>query len=196
VVASTPNDEVRRRLALSRGVIPVIAPYTTGGAGAVINNAVQSALETDAAESGDTVVVLSGMMTELDGVNSSNMLKIHVASETIGSGRSVVSGFVTGGLYWTGDGDLSSVPEGAILRVTESFDGEFMGDTGKLRGIVDAHEGRTSSAAILARELDIPMISGASVSDDIDDGDIVTLDAERGILYEGAIRDRTGETSQ
>jgi len=79
VVASTPSDEVRRRLTLSWGVAPATAPYTTEGAGAVINNAVDSAREVNAAESGDTVVVLSGMMTELDGVNTSNMLKIHTA---------------------------------------------------------------------------------------------------------------------
>jgi len=79
VVASTPNTDVRRRMALSRGVIPVITPYTPEGASAVINSSVESAMETEAVESGDTVVVLSGMMTELDGVNTSNTLKIHTA---------------------------------------------------------------------------------------------------------------------
>ena len=79
VVASTPNDDVRRQLALSWGVIPASAPYTTEGAGAVINNAVDSAVEVGAAAAGDTVVVLSGMMTELEGINTSNMLKVHTA---------------------------------------------------------------------------------------------------------------------
>jgi pyruvate kinase len=192
VVASTPSDEVRKRLTLSWGITPATAAYTAEGADAVINNAVQSALDTNAAQSGDTVVVLSGMMTELDGVNTSNMLKVHVASETVGTGRSVVSGFVSGPLYRTEDGDLSEVPEGAILSVPANFDGEFVGDPAKLGGIIDAHEGMTSYAAIVAREVGMPMVAAADI-DGAGDGDTVTLDAERGIIYDDAMQRQTTE---
>ena len=184
VVASTPSDEVRRRLTLSWGITPAKAAYTAEGADAVINNAVQSALDTDAADSGDTVVVLSGMMTELDGVNTSNMLKIHVAAETVGSGRSVVSGFVAGPLHRVTDGDLSGVPEGAILSIPSDFAGEFTGDTDAIGGIIDAHGGTTGYAAMVARELDIPTIADAELDDHLGDGDMVTLDADRGIVYD------------
>ena len=191
VVASTPRDEVRRRLALSWGTIPVATPYTDGGADAVINNAVQSALEVGAADSGDTVVVLSGMMTELEGVDTTNMLKVHVASETVATGRSVVSGFVSGELRWVGDGDLSEIPAGAILAVPADFEGEFTGEVETLAGIVDGHEGMTGYAAVVARELDVPMISGASLPGEMESGAIVTLDAERGIVYDEAVHERT-----
>ncbi|WP_123534339.1 pyruvate kinase [Halosimplex salinum] len=193
IVASVPGDEVRRRLALSWGIIPKSSPYTADGADAVINNAVQSALDTGAADSGDTVVVLSGMMTELEGVNTANMLKVHVASETIASGRSVVEGLVSGELHWTDDGDLSEVPEGAVLAVPENFEGEFEGGVEKLGGIVDRHGGMTSYAAIVARELDLPMVSNASLSRDVASGTVVTLDAERGIVYDEAIQSRARE---
>ena len=191
VVASTPRDEVRRRLALSWGTIPVATPYTEGGADAVINNAVQSALEVGAADSGDTVVVLSGMMTELEGVDTTNMLKVHVASETVATGRSVVSGFVSGELRRVGDGDLSDVLADAILVVPADFEGEFTGDVEKVAGIVDEHEGMTGYAAVVARELDVPMISGASLPAGMEPGAIVTLDAERGIVYDEAVHERT-----
>ena len=191
VVASTPRDEVRRRLALSWGTIPVATPYTDGGADAVINNAVQSALSVGAADSGDTVVVLSGMMTELEGVDTTNMLKVHVASETVATGRSVVSGFVSGELHRVGDGDLSEIPADAILVVPADFEGEFTGDVEKVAGIVDEHEGMTGYAAVVARELDVPMISGASLPAGMESGAIVTLDAERGIVYDEAVHERT-----
>ena len=193
VVASTPSDEVCRRLTLSWGIRPATAPYTVEGTGAVINNAVQSALDIGAAESGDTVVVLSGMMTELEGVNTSNMLKIHVASETVGVGQSVVPGLVSGPFHRVGDGDLSGVPDGTILYAPADFDGEFSGDTGKLAGIVDAQEGTTGYAAVVARELGIPMVSGADISEDATEGDVVTLDGERGIIYDDAIDQRGRE---
>ena len=196
VVASTPNEGVRRRLALSRGIIPQVTPYTAEGAGAVINSAVQSALDANVAESGDTVVVLSGMMTELDGVNTSNMLKIHVASETIGTGNSVIKGIASGEYHRTEDGDLSEIPSGSILGVPESFDGEFSGDTSKLAGIIDAHPGMTSYAVVVARELEIPAISRATIDEETTDGDIVTLDAERGIVYDDALHHRLEKTEQ
>jgi pyruvate kinase len=97
---------------------------------------------------------------------------------------------VSGEIHWTTDGDLSEIPDGAVLAVPESFDGEFTGDVERLGGIVDRHGGMTSYAAIVARELAVPMISNASLAEDVADGTVVTLDAERGVVYEGAIEDR------
>jgi len=183
IVASTPSDRVRRQLALSWGIMPVSTEYTTQGADAIIQTAVQAALDTAAADSGDTVVVLSGMMTELEGLNTANMLKVHVAAERIANGRSVVDGLVSGPVHHIEDGDLTAIPDGAIISVPADFEGEFEGDIERVGGIVDAHAGMTSYAAIVARELSIPMISDAHLPD-IDTGTAVALDAERGIVYE------------
>ena len=190
IVASTPSERVRRKLALSWGIIPVTTEYTTEGADAIIQTAVQAALDTNAAEGGDTVVVLSGMMTELEGLNTANMLKVHVAAETVASGRSVVEGLATGPLHRIADGDLTTVPEGAIVALPADFDGEFSGDPATLAGIIDGHEGVTSYAAIVARELEIPMVSDATVPPSVEDGSLLTIDAERGVIYEDAIDDR------
>ena len=183
IVASTPDERVRRQLALSWGIIPKHATYEGGSADTVIQNAVQAAIETGAAESGDTVVVLSGMMTELSGLDTANMLKVHVASEVLVSGRSVVSGFVTGTLFRTTDGDLSACPDDAIVAVPSSFDAEFTGDLSCIAGIVDEDDGMTGYPAIVARELDVPMVCDASIPDDVADGRELTLDAERGVVY-------------
>lgn len=187
VVASTPNNSVRRRLALSWGVIPELAPYTTEGPETIIENAVQSALDRNVAESGDNVVVLAGMMTKLDGVNTSNILKIHVASETVGSGQSVVAGLGSGEFHWAEDRDITEIPDGSILGIDKGFDQEFTGDVGTLGGFVDTRSGTESTVTGVAREFDVPTISGADVSDEIAKGDIVTLDAERGVVYAGAV---------
>jgi len=191
IIASTPSDRVRRRLALSWGIHPTSTPYTTEGADAIIQNSVQSALDTGIARSGDTLVVVSGMMTDLDGIGTSNMLKIHVAAETIVSGVPVVSGIVTGEFHRVKDGDLSSVPKGAIAAIPDGFDGELVGDADHIRGIVSAEDEATGSrAAVRARELDLPMIGEADVSEDIEDGTVVTLDAERAVLYRDLVGDR------
>jgi pyruvate kinase len=187
VVATTPNDDVRRQLALSWGVDAEQATYVDGGADAVIQASVDAAIEAGAAESGDTVVVLSGMMTELEGTNTTNMLKVHVAAEAVGTGRKVVGGRVAGPVARTTDGSLAAVPEGAILVLPAGFDAEFDGDLSHVAGIVDARPGMTGYPAMIARELEIPMISGAPLPSDLADGSVVTLHAERGVVFEGDI---------
>ncbi len=185
VVATTPSDAVRRQLALSWGVRPVAAGYSES-VEEVMDDAVDAALSTGVADSGDTLVVLSGMMTELEG-NSTNTLKLHVAAETVATGRNVVGGRVCAPLARVPDGDLSDVPDDVIAYLPATFDAEFYGDTGKLAGIVDARAGMTGYPAIIAREQEIPMVSGAPVPSRIDDEMLVTLDAERGVVYEGDV---------
>ena len=195
IVAATTTDAVRRQLALSWGVHAQYAPLGVKGADDVIENAVEAALEGGAASSGDTVVVLSGMMTELEGTGTTNMLKVHIAAETLAAGRGVVSGYVAGPLYHVPNGDLTDLPQGAIAALGPDFDDEFTGDVSKLGGIVDARSGMTGYPAMVARELHIPMISGADVIDDYE-GDLVTLDAERGVVYEGEIRREGGDRAE
>ncbi|MFT4946162.1 MAG: pyruvate kinase [Natronomonas sp.] len=183
IVASTPDDRVRRQLTLTWGIIPRHATYEEDSSDAVIRNAVQAALDAGSADSGDTVVVLSGMMTEHGGYDTADMLKVHVASERLLSGRSAVSGFATGPLWRVEHGDLSAIPRDAIIAVPDEFDEEFSGDLSKIAGIIDAHEGMTGYAAVVARELGVPMISHAQVPDSVRNGREVTLDGERGVVY-------------
>jgi pyruvate kinase len=190
VVAATPSDRVRHQLALSWGIQPRYVPYTEAGADAVIQTAVQAALDAGVTQPGETVVVLSGMMTELEGLDTANTLKVHVAAETVTTGRPVVEGLTSGPVVTVTDGDLSDLPDGAVLVVPEEFDGAFEGDLDAIGGIIDAHHGVTGDAAIVARELEVPAIADASLPDDVDDGTVLTLDAERGVVYEGGVADR------
>jgi pyruvate kinase len=188
-VATTPNHRVRRELALSWGVN---AQYSDLGHSVetIIDDGVQAALDAGVAESGDTVAVLSGMMSELDAQDATNMLKVHVAAETIATGRSVVRGQTVGPVERTATGDLTGIQDGTILVLDPDFDSEFTGDATRLAGIVDARPGMTGYPAMVARELEIPMISGAPLGSHVGDGDVVTLNAERGVVYEGDVRSR------
>ncbi len=189
IVATTPSDRVRRQLALSWGVTSQSADLAAGGAAAVIENAVGSAVDAGLVESGDTVVVLSGMMTELDR-STTNTLKVHVATEALAVGRGVVSGRAVGPLARSDSGDLSAVSDGAILYLPESFEGEITGDTAALAGIVHERPGMTGYPAMVARELGVPMASGVALPAAVADGETVTLDGERGVVYAGDITGR------
>ena len=46
---------------------------------------------------------------------------------------------------------------------------------------------------MLFRSLGIPTVTDASLSTDVESGTVVTLDAERGIVYDEALRNRAAE---
>ncbi len=186
IVTTTPNDRVRRQLALSWGVQPITTGYAPDME-SVLDNAVDAALDADAATSGDTIVVLSGMMTELEGTNTTNTLKVHVAAETLATGKGTVSGRAAGPAHRIADGDLSSLPDGVVVALGDGFDAEFEGDLDRIAGIVDARPGMTGYPAVVARELGVPMVSGTELPDAVADGTVVTVDGERGIVYDGDV---------
>jgi pyruvate kinase len=125
------------------------------------------------------------MMTGVDR-STTNTLKVHVAAETLGRGRGVVSGRTVGPIARTPSGDLSEIPEGAIIALGGDFDGEFDGDTGRIGGIVHARTGVTGYPAIVAREIGVPMVSGIDIA--VESGTTVTLNGDRGVVYAGDIR--------
>ncbi|MFD1571584.1 pyruvate kinase, partial [Halorubrum laminariae] len=186
VVATTPNDRVRRQLALSWGVRPVLSEYAHDME-TILDNAVDAALDTGGAESGDTLVVLSGMLTEFEGTNTTNTLKVHVAAETLVTGKAVVAGRTAAPVYRVDNGDLDEIPDGSIVALGPGFDGEFTGDLDAVAGIIDAREGMTGYPAVVARELGVPMVSGATLPERVADGATVTIDGERGIVYDGDV---------
>ena len=186
IVATTPNDRVRRQLALVWGVIPRYFEYQQS-VETILEGSVQAALDSKAAKSGDTVVAISGMLSSVDGSQTTNMLKVHVAAEKITSGKAIVGGRVAGPLVRLTDGDLSDIPEGAIISLPAGFDGEFSGEIDKIGGILDANDGMTGYPAVIAREVGIPMISDALVDESVADNDIVSIDAERGVVFEGNV---------
>ena len=188
VVVTTPNERVHRQLALSWGVQPVTTAHARDME-TVLDNAVEAALDVGGADSGDTLVVLSGMMTEVEGTNTTNTLKVHVAAETIVTGKGAVGGRVAAPVYRTTDGDVSAIPDGSIVALGPEFDGEFDGDLDRIAGVVDARPGMTGYPAVVARELGVPMVSGAPLPDYVANGAVLTVDGERGVVYEGDITD-------
>ena len=191
VVAATPSEPVRRRLALSWGVIPRYVSLSEADSDAVLGRAVQAAIEAGAVETGDTVVVLSGMMTALDDARTTNVLKLHIAAEALGTGRVIVEGHASGPIARAPDGDLSGIPDGAVLVLGEDPPGEFLGDLGRIGAVVAAGRRLTGYHAMVARELGVPMIGGVGLPS-VPDGTAVTVDGERGVVYEGVVDSTPG----
>ncbi|EJG06553.1 phosphoenolpyruvate synthase [Methanofollis liminatans DSM 4140] len=82
--------------------------------------------------------------------------------------------------------DLGKVKEGDIL-VTKMTNPDMVPAMRKVAGIVTDEGGMTCHAAIVSRELGTPAVVGTKkATKTLKDGDIITLDGEKGIVYEGA----------
>jgi len=89
-------------------------------------------------------------------------------------------------VYRTADGDLSDVPEGSVVALGPSFEGEFTGDLDAIAGIVvDAREGRgTRRSRSRTRR---PDGLRRAAPESVTDGTVVTVDGERGVVYDGDV---------
>ena len=185
VVAVTPDEAVRRRLSLTWGVLPRHLPFVEAGPAELVERSATETVAAGVAESGDTVVVLAGMMTDLEGANTTNTLKVHLAAEVLASGRGMSAGRAAGPTVRATEGDLTDCRDGAVVVLGEPFDGEFTGELSAVGAIVAADRGTTSLPAVVARELGVPMVGDVTL--DIAEGTVVTVDGDRGVVYESDI---------
>lgn len=83
--------------------------------------------------------------------------------------------------------EINLVEEGDVL-VTAMTNPDMVPAMRKSAGVVTDEGGRTCHAAIVSRELQIPCIVGAkTATKTLKTGDTVTVDAVRGIVYEGEV---------
>ncbi|MEJ2777693.1 pyruvate, water dikinase [Stygiolobus sp. RP850M] len=91
--------------------------------------------------------------------------------------------------------DAKNFQQGEIL-VTKMTDPDWVPIMKMASAIVTDEGGRTSHAAIVSRELGIPAVVGTgNATKVIQDGQEITVDATRGIIYEGKVVQEEGEKS-
>jgi multiphosphoryl transfer protein len=97
-------------------------------------------------------------------------------------------------------GASSEPPAGSVVLAADLGPGEVAAWSANLAAIVLSGSGTTAHAAIVARSLGIPLVTGAGPGvHDIGDGDEIGVDADRGIVWllpDPATRDRLHERAQ
>ncbi|WP_042345383.1 pyruvate kinase [Bacillus massiliigorillae] len=184
IVAITSNDQVVRRLALVWGVTAMVGPKTNS-TDEMLENAVQQSVNSGLVQYGDLVVITAGVPVAETG--TTNMMKIHMIGKTLlkaqGIGRKKATGKVV--IAKNAAEANAKVEEGCVL-VTIGSDKEMMPAIEKCAALITVEGGLTSHAAVVGVNLGIPVIVGA---DDaltvLEEGQIVTIDAQRGIINDG-----------
>jgi len=111
------------------------------------------------------------------------------AGEVILEGVAASSGMIWGPVKIVyGKEDLDKVEKGDVL-VAPMTNPDFVPAMRRAIAIVTDSGGRTSHAAIVSRELGIPSVVGTGrATQDLKDGDVITVDGARGIVYSGEIK--------
>lgn len=187
IVAATPSDRVMRKLAMYWGIKPVKSSKLDS-TDEVIENSVQRALEVGYIKNGDLVVITAGVPVGVAG--STNLLKVHVVSELlykkVGAGRETVVGKARVGVV--PEDFENKFVEGDVL-VAPVTDKDLMPYIEKASAVIVEEGGLTSHAFIVCMNLGIEVVVGAeNATSAIKDGETVTVNGTRGVVYRGEAR--------
>lgn len=184
IIATTQSEVAARKLSLVWGVYPLLSPGADN-TDELFENSINSAKEKGFLEDGDLIMITAGIPVGVAG--TTNMIKVHIVGQiTIkGTGIGTKSVRAKARVISTMKDLEEKFEEGDII-VAVSVDAPMMKYIEKAGGIVTEAGGLTSNAAIIGLNLDMPVIVGVeNVKNKIKDGEMITLDPERGVLYLG-----------
>lgn len=184
ILAVTFDERTKRGLMLNWGVYPTVAekPLTTDE---MFELAAKQAVDLGFAKEGDLILITAGVPVGERG--TTNVMKIQLIGskllEAQGIGeKSVVANAV---IAHSAEEAIAKAKDGMIL-VVPTTDKEYMPAIEKAAALVVEDGGLTSHAAVVGIAKDLPVIVGAKdATTTIKDGELVTLDSRRGIVYRG-----------
>jgi pyruvate kinase len=184
IVAVAASAIVSRRLSLVWGVYPRVGSMCTT-TDEMLDIAVQESLNSGIVKHGDLVVITAGVPVGEAG--TTNLMKIHVIGDIItraqGIGRKSAFGKVV--IAHDANEAIEKVKPGSIL-VTLGSDREMVPAIEKCAALITQEGGLTSHAAVVGLNLGIPVIVGVENALGLfKEGQEVTVDATRGIIYNG-----------
>lgn len=134
---------------------------------------------------GDLVVLTGGIPPGVSG--STNMIKVHIAGHIFARGYSAGSlETVTGKVCKAKNYDEAKLKiENGDILITEKLDDDYKVLFPKLKGIVTTKSGSGSTDEGMVRQMNMPALLGVhNAFEMFTDERIVTLDCNRGIIYE------------
>lgn len=186
IIAVSANIATARQLQLVRGVVSLVsAPATSMDE--QLDMSIHAATQADLLKNGDLVVITAGLPIQTKG--TTNMLKVHTVADVCFTGQGIGSAMTDGEVrVILGDNDWHELPANAIV-VLEATDHSMLDNLTRVRGIIAEQAGLTSHAAIIGRELEIPVICNVTNATKIfENGQTVTIDGATGQICYGSLR--------
>ena len=185
ILAVTPHVDVARQLQLVWGVKPLLV-LDLPSTGQTFQAALNVAQEKGLLSEGDLVVMTAGTLQGVAG--STDLVKVEVVTAVLGRGVGIGHGTVSGRARVAHSAhEVGNFRPGEILVVPHT-DADYVEAIRKATGIITEEGSLTSHAAVLGLRLGIPVIVGfEEATQAIREGAILTLDAQRGLVFSGAV---------
>ena len=183
IAAATYNEKVARSLALVWGVYPVLTKQVEH-TDELIDSSIYSALRAGLIFEGELIVLTAGIPAGIGG--TTNLIKVHTVGKIILQGQAIGKGSVVGRVckgqtpeeFMDGDILVAKYTDASIVEYIE-----------RSSGVIVSEGGLTSHGAIASIHYKKPAIIGVNYEmTNIEDGQIITLDAISGIVYDGVAK--------
>ncbi|APX72931.1 pyruvate kinase [Companilactobacillus allii] len=187
ILAITFDETTQRGLTVNWGVQPIVAdkPANTDE---MFDLASKKAQELGFAKEGDLILIVAGVPVGESG--TTNVMKIQLIGSKLVKGQGVGEESIVGNTVVAHSAKEANdkVKEGDIL-VTEMTDKDYLPALEKASAVVVENGGLTSHAAVVGIAMGLPVVVGAKDATNlINDGETVTVDSRRGVIYKGASR--------
>ncbi|WGJ09827.1 pyruvate kinase [Lactiplantibacillus plantarum] len=185
ILAITFDERTQRGLMVNWGVQPIVAekPETTDD---MFDLAASKAVELGFAKEGDLILITAGVPVGERG--TTNIMKIQLIGSKLADGQGVGDETVIGKavIATSAQEAIDKAVEGGVL-VTKTTDKDYLPAIEKSSALVVENGGLTSHAAVVGISMGIPVIIGVKdATSVIADGQLITVDSRRGLVYRGA----------
>lgn len=184
ILAVTFDENTKRSLMVNWGVYPTVAekPTTTDD---MFDLAAQKAVDLGFAKEGDLILITAGVPVGERG--TTNVMKVQMIGSKLlqaqGIGESTVVAHAV--VAKSAEEAIKNAKDGMVL-VVPTTDKEYMPAIEKAAALIVEDGGLTSHAAVVGIAQDIPVVVGAKdATSTVVDGEVVTVDPRRGIVYRG-----------
>jgi len=184
IIAVSPQPETIRQLQLVRGVVPLYCA-SASTMDEQLDRAIHIATQAQLITNGDLVVITAGMPLQTPG--TTNMLKIHTVADVCFSGQGIGAATAHGLVrIIETESDWNNLPEEVIV-VVSSTNQAMVAHLGRVKGIIAEQPGLTSHAAIVGRELGIPVVCNVHDATSIfENGQLITINGSTGHICYGS----------
>ncbi len=181
IIGMSPDASTRRQMQLTWGVTPLYV-HDTDSINKIFDNGINSAMDRDLLKHGDLIVITAGIPYKIAG--STNMLKIHEVGGVNLHGQGIGKKSITAEITVINEpGDLENFKDGNIMVIYDT-DNSMLDSMEKATGIITEQSGLTSHAAIVGREKDIAVITGAKdAGQKLKNGQMITMNCQHGQIY-------------
>ncbi|MBD5111107.1 MAG: pyruvate kinase [Ruminococcaceae bacterium] len=186
IISCTTSEVTWRQMALSWGVIPLMAEEMMTNTDDLIHHAVEKASNAGLLKNGDLAVITAGVPLGVSG--TTNLMKVHMVGDVLVTGTGVTKGTATATVCVANDEQeaIERFEAGQILVIHKTSN-KVLNVLKTAAGIITEDDSTDSHAVIVGMTLDIPVIIGAENAVQIlKSGTAITMDAEKGIVSSGS----------